>query len=585
MKNSVITVYQADGNAQTAFGRLNDVYNSNYIENAVYGAVIDLPPAVCYRTVSDVKISENAKRYFEEMRRGKKGRFFCAVRQRRYISDASELKKYRISYARFACEGGAKGALSAIIDIKTEGTEGFFAYYGTSQFFDCDKVYLSGYDENGEKGVLPYPGTVNALFDRFDGKNTILPKIITDKRSFFDPSEGVYAFEKGHNGVATECRFCAGVCRDIVTHPKIADKKRLVDAVLYGVTEKYRMGEIYSVSDATLTMCTVVALKELGRLGAMEAFEMSENVFDRLRERLFSSEFNGNDGECAFLLTVLSGAYKKLSEEYPEFMFLKNDARETAEVILRHSANGGGYGFFCSREYSKRSETERLSFIAKTVIFGSSAEELKAFLNTRAENVTSDTRTLAVTAVWNAQEAFFGYLKAIPELEYKIRYLRLTGADKGYYDALNAYGTAHRPRAEKMIETQSFYPVRMRFAECGCDITLLPFASYIEKCRAYQNRIGEKENTLTLFTDRAYPIVKLLLRAAAIDPKAVVCVVTRDGYSHNALKKASSGRARLITRSECSAKAIKEASAVTRQITPYTVLSELLTELEQLEKG
>lgn len=583
MGNAVTVVYEADGNAEKAFRRLGDVYNSNYIENAVYGVILDLPPSVCYRAVSDGKISEGARRYFEEMKRGKNGRFFCAVRQRRYLSDLAELKKYRASYARFACEGGALGALASLIDIKKNGCEGFFAYYGTKDFSDCDKVYLSGYDEGGENGVLPYPGTINALCERFDGKKAIFPKITTDRRSFFDEREGLYPFAE-YKGRSTECAFCAGVCKDNAITQHALTPSRFTDAVLYGVMEIYRDGDINSVSDAALTMCAVTGLKEIGRLGAEEAFEISENIFGRLRERLFSSALDKDETESAFLLTVLSGAYSKFSSEYPEFIFLKNDVRETADILLRHSISDNVYGFFCSKEYSRRSDTERLSFVAKTIIFGSSFDELNAFLRARI-GITSDIRALAGIAVYDCQNAFSGYLSSLPELEYKLRYLRSLGSTGGYYDALNAYNGARRLRVEEMLGAQSFYPLRMRFADCGCDISLLPFAAYLERCRAYQSQMGDKEHTLTLFADNAYPLVKLMLRASAIDPKAKICVVTRDRYSHNALKKASSGRARLITRGECSVKEIKNASAVTRQITPYTVLSELCSELERLEKG
>ena len=583
MGNAVTVVYEADGSAEKAFRRLGDVYNSNYIENAVYGVILDLPPSVCYRTVSDGKISESAKRYFEEMKRGKNGRFFCAVRERRYLSDLAELKKYRSSYARFACEGGALGALASLIDIKKNGCEDFFAYYGTKDFSDCDKVYLSGYDESGEKGVLPYPGTINALCERFDGKKAIFPKITVDKRLFFDEREGLYPFVE-YEGRATECVFCAGVCNDKVITPSDVAPSRFTDAVLYGVMELYREGNINSVSDAALMMCAAAGLKEIGRLGAEEAFEISENVFGRLRELLFSSALNKDESESAFLLTVLSGAYSKFSSEYPEFIFLKSDVRETADILLRHSVSDCVYGFFCSKEYVRRSGTEKMSFVAKAIIFGSSGEELNAFLRSRM-SITSDIRALAGIAIYDCQNAFAAYLGALPELEYKMRYLRYVGSTNGYYDALSAYNGARRVRLEGMLGAQGFYPLRMRFADCGCDISLLPFAAYLERCRAYQRRVGDKENTLTLFADSAYPLVKLMLRASAIAPEVKVCVVTRDQYSHNALKKASSGRARLITRSECSVKEIKNASAVTRQITPYTVLSELCSELERLEKS
>ncbi len=584
MGNTVTVVYEADGNAEKAFRRLSDVYNSNYMESSVYGVIIDLPPSVCYRTVSDCKISEGAKRYFEEMKRGKNGRFFCAVRQRRYLSDLTELKKYRSSYARFACEGGAIGALGLLIDIKKNGIEGLFAYYGTNDLSDCDKVYLCGYDENGENGVLPYPGTVNALCERFDGKKAIFPKITLDKRSFFDPREGLYPLAE-NKGRATECAFGAGVCKDNGIVTSALSPSRFTDAALYGVIRLYRDGNINSISDAALMMCAVAGLKEIGRLGAEEAFEMSENVFSVLRQLLFSSELSKDESESAFLLTVLSGAYSKFSSEYPEFIFLKNDVRETADILLRHSTGESIYGFFCSKEHSRRSEKEKLSFVAKTIIFGTSLDELNCFLRARAGNMTYDIRAMAGIAVYDRQNEFRGYLNTLPELEYKMRYLRSLGSAGGYYDALNTYNGARRSRVDGMLGAQSFYPLRMRFADCGCDISLLPFAAYLERCRAYQSRVGDKENTLTLFADNAYPLVKLMLRASAIDPEATVCVVTRDRYSHNALKKASSGRARLITRSECSVKEIKNISAVTRQITPYTVLSELCSELERLERS
>lgn len=577
MGNTVTLVYEADGNAEKAFQRLRDIYNSNYIENAVYGVILDLVPSVCYRTVSDGKISEGAGRYFEEMKRGKSGRFFCAVRERRYLSDLTELKKYRSSYARFACEGGAIGALASLIDIKRNGSESFFAYYGTKDFSDCDKVYLSGYDENGENGVLPYPGTVNALAERFDGEKAIFPKITVDKRSFFDEKEGLYPFSE-YKGRSTECAFCAGKCDD--KREGKLEPSRFTDAVLYGSMKLYREGDINSVSEAVLMMCAVAALNERGRLGAEETFEISENVFERLRELIFASVLEKDESESAFLLTVLSGAYAKLSSEYPEFVFLKNDVRETADILLRHSINNNVYGFYCSRKYSKISATDKLSFIAKTIIFGVSGEELNAFLRTRI-SIVSDIRALAGIAVYDSQNAFCEYLSTIPELEYKMRYLRSIGSTSGYYDSLNAYNGTRR----LTVGARGLYPLRMRFADCGCDITLLPFAAYLERCRKYQRSVGEKEHTLTLLADNAYPLVKLMLRASAVEPEATVCVVTRDRYSHNALKKASSGRARLITRSECSVKEIKEVSAVIRQITPYTVLSELLSELERLEKG
>ncbi len=576
MGNTVIAVYEADGDAEKAFKRLDAIYNSNYIKDAIYGAVIDLPPSVCYSTVSDERIVDAAKRYYDEIKRGKRERFFCALRPRRYLTDRNELKKYRSSYARFACEKGALGALESLIS----GNGSFFAYFGTDSFSECDKLYFSAYDN----GVLPYPGTVNGLCELFETKKAVFPQITVGKKSFYDIREGLYPFGECI-GYSVSREYRVGKSELNAKKPCAPNEpvlQRFTDIALRGIIEIYRNGEIKTVTDAAMLMCATVALRVLRRFGNEEAFEVSENIFIKLKELFFAGSSELNDGETAFLLTLLAGAYSKLSSEYPEFHFLKNDAKEMARIILRHVKNGkrDPYGFLCSKDNYAEIDADKLSFIAKTVIFGAKSDAIKVFLNGRSGIFSDDVRAMTAVLIYAAQNAFWEYPNLLPEIEYKIRYLRCAYETESFCESEKIYERPYLSNAEKLIYTPGFYPLRMRFAERGCDVSLLPFAAYLERCRACQERKENKRFTLTLFADSAYPLVKLILRASLIDLNADICVVTKDIYSHNALKKASSGRARLMTHDECSVKEMRALSAVVRQITPYTVLAELLEEVE-----
>ncbi len=583
MGNTVIAVYEADGDAEKAFQRLNAIYNSNYINDAVYGAVIDLSPSVCYISASDEKTVKTAKRYFEETVRDKKERFFCALRPRRYLSDPNKLKKYRNVYARFACENGALGAIDALIGSIKSGKECFYAYFGTEIFSDCDRLYFSGYDENGDKGVLPYPDTIKRLCERYKDKEALFPKITIGRRSFFNVSEGLYPFER-YNKRKNICDACVGKSEEsnrVVTCDNENAVRRFNDIAFRGICDICVRNEIESVSDAALMMCAVAAFREQKRLGDFETLEMSENIFVKLRSVFFSGYGNENEGESAFLLTLLFGVYSKLSCGYPEFHFLKNDVKDMAAILLSHIKNDNGYGFLCSKEYCDPCGTDQMSFMAKTVVWGTDREELKSFLNMRGEELFEDIRAMASVAVYAVQNAFRECLSKVPELEYKIRYLRSNRKNISFAECEKVYHAPFLFGAEALKYESGFYPVRARFAKNGCDISLLPFAAYIEVCRERQKRYQNKRYALTLFSDTAYPLAYLILRASAIDPDAEICVVTKDKYSHGALKKASSGRARLLTHYECSVKEMRRLSAVVRQITPYTVLGDLLSELNE----
>lgn len=581
MGNTVIAVYEADGDAERAFRRLHDVYNSNYIKDAVYGAVIDLPPSACYTAASDAKISETAKRCYDDMRRGKRERLFCALRPRRYLTDPSELRKYSSVYARFACENGALGAIAAIKDIKTSGKEHFYAYFGTDSFSDCDKLYFSGYDENGSENVLPYPNTIGELCRSFSSERAMFPKISIGKKSFFDPREGLYPFE------ACKGRCLVGALGAGISAPSVRKGKdmndagvwRLADIAFHGICDVYVKNGIKSVSDAALTMCAIAALEGSKHLGAFEAQGMSEEVFDKLKNAFFSGNGGRDGGEAAFLLTLLIGVYSRLALRSPEFHFLKNDVRDMARILSAHIEKDDGYGYLCLKENCDPNETRELSFIAKTAIWGAEIGELYAFLNAREGELCGDIRAMASIAVYAVQNAFREDLSRVSELEYKVRYLRSNHKSVGFCDRESIYRDPFPSCAEDMANMPCLYPLRARFAKAGCDISLLSFSAYLEECRAVQEREG-KRCTAAFFADSAYPLVKLLLRASGIDPRISVCVITKDRYSHDILKKASSGRARLLTHYECSVKDMRRLCAVVRQITPYTVLGELANELK-----
>ena len=114
--------YGKNEEVEETLERLFSMYLSNYSKSYYYGAIIDHPDSVCYRTCGDVEREEKARKCAERLNRECEGRFFCALRQSRFTAADDS--------ARYLCEGGALGALKSLWRYLAGRKNEVFPIYG-----------------------------------------------------------------------------------------------------------------------------------------------------------------------------------------------------------------------------------------------------------------------------------------------------------------------------------------------------------------------------------------------------------------------------------------------------------------------
>jgi hypothetical protein len=114
------------------------MYLSNHSKSYYYGAIIDLQDSVCYRAPTDTAREEMAKKCVDYLNKNGDASFFCAVRQRRYVS----LNNGYI----YLCEGGAEGALRSLWRYIKGRKNEVFPIYGCVPK-DVERLYFSSYDD------------------------------------------------------------------------------------------------------------------------------------------------------------------------------------------------------------------------------------------------------------------------------------------------------------------------------------------------------------------------------------------------------------------------------------------------------
>lgn len=213
---TVVCVYGKNEPVEMIMERLNAMYVSNYSESYVYGALIDLPDAISYRTAGDLMLEEKAQELIRVMNARYDGAFFCAIRQRRIRMD----KEYR-----YACEEGAVGALKALWrSVKGKGTE-IFPVFSGKVLNGTERVYLSA--------------QVGSVGDKDNGYiDVIEPNGVFGLASLLDEYEAAFAFtgaiESENNGFLTdktEALFCADALDKLLSCEPVAYKKAFCDHI------------------------------------------------------------------------------------------------------------------------------------------------------------------------------------------------------------------------------------------------------------------------------------------------------------------------------------------------------------------
>ena len=135
---TAVCVYGKDGGVDRAFERLMTMFTSNHSESYYYGAVIDLKDSLSYRATGDGECEERARKCIEQLTKCFGKRFFCAIRQRRYVCSAG-------TYG-YRCEEGAIGALKGLWRYLDGRKNELFPVYGCDPK-GVERIYFSSLDE------------------------------------------------------------------------------------------------------------------------------------------------------------------------------------------------------------------------------------------------------------------------------------------------------------------------------------------------------------------------------------------------------------------------------------------------------
>lgn len=175
---TAVCAYGKQGTVERVFERLFTMYLSNYSGAYYYGAVIDLPDSVCYRAPDDGAREEMARKCVEYLNKRCEGRFFCVMRQRRYVS-------MRNGYL-YTCEGGAQGALKSVWRYLGGRKNELFPVYGCVPT-EVERIYFSSFDEErplteGRKTLIDCiePNGIFRLADRLLDGGAVFPSVYSN---------------------------------------------------------------------------------------------------------------------------------------------------------------------------------------------------------------------------------------------------------------------------------------------------------------------------------------------------------------------------------------------------------------------
>lgn len=139
---TLICAYGKCSSVESIFERLFTMYLSNNSRNYCYGAIIDLPDSVCYRSAHDFLKEEMAEKCMNYLSKNCDGSFFCSIRQRRYTSFGN-------GYI-YTCHGGALGALKSLWSQVKGGKSDLFPIIGRIPT-GVERVYFSCFGEDRPK--------------------------------------------------------------------------------------------------------------------------------------------------------------------------------------------------------------------------------------------------------------------------------------------------------------------------------------------------------------------------------------------------------------------------------------------------
>ena len=153
---TVVCVYGKNEPIDRVMQRLRATFLSNYSKSYVYGAIIDLPDAISYRVLGDLKTEERAGELIGLLKNEYGDAFFCAIRQRRICSG----REYR-----YVCEEGALGAVKTLWRYSKGKSTELFPIFGCGGLGQAERIYFSAEvgAESGESIDVIQPNGIFAL--------------------------------------------------------------------------------------------------------------------------------------------------------------------------------------------------------------------------------------------------------------------------------------------------------------------------------------------------------------------------------------------------------------------------------------
>lgn len=629
MEKTLVAVYKnINGNItlaiESAFRKAVFFRLANYLDNGVYGIFFDLPSSPCYRSFCDTKIENEVQRCYGALPKRYKDSFFVAIRPRRY-----NVKQGRAD--AFSCENGVKGALYELLNGKKEyslllgempssfshlyftDSEGLLEAGGLNALIKISQTTL--------KNVFPAVNISKSSLSQSiirkkttsEIKSTPFSAIKTAKRKSqisYSAFEGLYLTEnhlkntqKDKNNALylkkifvfdTPTTEKASVFRHFIIkkdYPRFAYRTAIAASRIFTKTVEKGCTNVNSAVDCALILTALVPMNMFLLLGTAEALESCELLFNTLEEAICVGEIKKDCGKLLFLLVVLEKLYSLRTDSDSRFWSLKLRTENLISIVQAYiktniAIHNDIFLSLCYKDTRVNIASPQAVPPLLAAFFSKNDTAPYSFSTDNLSRLEPALCTLICAANICFDGIFYHALNSSPvflarsTLLGRAEQFNGTKSEK-FPKTLTA---SFEPQSKSaFLSCSAFSPVKLRFSAVGADITLLPYAAYLEKLyrhfSTHNNSIADIYCFISsMYTDLLYN----LIRTKNLFPTLSICIILESSrYSSPAHMGKKDGLNIIsITDTEKCQNAIKNAVFVKR-LYPHTTLFDLETDFRK----
>ncbi len=571
MKNITVAVYEklcanVTNTVEKAFYKSVFLQNSNYLENALYGVIIDLADAPCYKSYGDKEAEDAVKRCYCALPAAYRKNTFAVIRARRYNIKTAKAPSY-------CCENGAYGALKGLLYGILECT----LILGELPK-DPKIIYFSA-----SNGIIE-AGGINALIkEGMCREKNVFPFIKTAKKCSFSVFEGLYFKDNFFNtekSVITHStkriytKYGNLLLKNIYVYnmPEIQKKRNILNfekkvnfsrsafrsaiaasRIFMKMKEKSEFF-INSPEDALFSLNAYVAMYAFGFLGEKEVTLNSEELMDIFEEMLSENFEIIHKSHIILLITSLISVYSRLAVSISEFWVLKLRLEKIYSILNDDNSkfidkNENIYLIMCYKNAIPDLNKKYYMPILLKIMLEENEKNL--FQHVNFNDIFSCFIVLVRAVNLCFSDNFRSFLFDFPVFAAKSSFLaRIIDqeSEKLYNDVEKNNMVKKYDVYFHTLKKSGLDPVKERFFKCGEDIILLPYAAYLEEIVKKSPMYGKNKIVkICYISDVLSPILCKIIKSASVVSGVSINIILSNKYFTNKAKSKFFGKAEFFS--------------------------------------